>query len=57
MPNDGPHEVAPNCFFWHFPTKWMDATGRDVNLNFTGGGRGKNNDSFNTVRVRLLPGS
>jgi hypothetical protein len=53
--NDGPHEVPPNAFFWHFPTKWMDAGGRDVSLNFTGGGRGKNNDSFNTVRVRLLP--
>lgn len=50
--NDGPHEVPPNTFFWHFLTKWME--GRDVSLNFTGGGRGKDNDSFNTVRVRLL---
>jgi hypothetical protein len=53
--NDGPHDVPPNGFFWHFPTKWMDPNGRDLSLNFTGGGRGKNNDSFNTVRARLLP--
>jgi hypothetical protein len=53
--NNGPHDVPANNFFWHFPTKWMDPAGRDVSVNFTGGGRGRNNDSFNTVRVLLMP--
>jgi hypothetical protein len=51
----GEHDVPSTGFFWHFPTKWMDASSRELSLNFTGAGRGRNNDSFNTVRVRLLP--
>jgi hypothetical protein len=47
-------EVVPaNCFFWYFPVKWMSEDGRSATMVFTGGGRGKNNDSFNTVRVKF----
>lgn len=55
--HDAPAEkdVPPNTFFWCFPTKWMSAGGRDAVMVFTGGGRGKNNDSFNLVKVQLLP--
>ena len=41
-----------NVFFVGFPTKWLD--GDQFTLNFTGGGRGRDNDSFNTVRGRFL---
>jgi len=51
---DNPDIVPANCFFWCFPTKWMSEDGRSVSMVFTGAGRGKNNDSFNTVRVKLL---
>ncbi|MFB9292626.1 DUF4185 domain-containing protein [Persicitalea jodogahamensis] len=47
-------EVPPNTFYWTFPTKWMDASGRELTMTFTGAGRGKDNDSFNTVKVNLL---
>ena len=47
-------EVVPrNCFFWCFPTKWISDDGKEATMVFTGGGRGKNNDSFNTVRVKF----
>jgi hypothetical protein len=49
--HDNPVVVPANCFFWCFPTKWMSGDGRAATMVFTGGGRGKNNDSFNTVRV------
>ncbi len=52
--HDYAEEVPPNGFFWAFPTKWIDESGRSMIMTFTGGGRGKNNDSFNTVRVRLV---
>ena len=48
---DNPETVPRNCFFWCFPTKWISEDGRAATMVFTGGGRGKNNDSFNTVRV------
>ena len=40
-------EWKNNVFFAAFPTKWLE--GDRFVLNFTGGGRGKDNDSFNTV--------
>lgn len=43
---------APNVFFAAFPTKWLD--GENFTLNFTGGGLGKNNDSFNTVDGKFI---
>lgn len=49
--HDNPEIVPDNCFFWCFPTKWISKNGRAATMIFTGGGRGKNNDSFNTVRV------
>lgn len=42
-----------NVFFIAFATKWFD--GNAFTLNFTGAGRGKDNDSFNTVQGRFLP--
>ena len=51
---DNPVAVPRNCFFWCFPTKWMSEDGRSATMVFTGGGNGKNNDSFNTVRVNFL---
>jgi Domain of unknown function (DUF4185) len=49
------HEAVPaNCFFWCFPVKWISEDGNSATMVFTGGGRGKNNDSFNTVRVKFL---
>jgi hypothetical protein len=38
-----------NVFFIAFATKWISEDGRSFTLNFTGGGRGSDNDSFNTV--------
>lgn len=40
-----------NVFFASFPTKWFD--GKGFTLAFTGAGRGRDNDSFNTVRGRF----
>ncbi len=42
-----------NVFFIAFATKWFD--GNAFTLNFTGAGRGKDNDSFNTVQGQFLP--
>jgi len=41
-----------NVFFIAFPTKWFEGT--QFTLTFTGAGRGKDNDSFNTVQGRFL---
>jgi len=41
-----------NVFFAAFATKWLN--GNHFTLNFTGGGRGKDNDSLNTVRGKFL---
>jgi hypothetical protein len=38
-----------NVFFVAFATKWLSEDGRTFTLNFTGGGQGADNDSFNTV--------
>jgi hypothetical protein len=43
-----------NVFFLAFSPKWTSAEGRDVTLTFTGAGRGRNNDSFNTIRGRFV---
>lgn len=51
---DNPETVPRNCFFWCFPTKWISEDGWSATMVFTGGGRGKNNDSFNTVRVKFI---
>ena len=48
-------EIVPaNCFFWCFPVKWISEEGDSATMVFTGGGRGRDNDSFNTVRVKFL---
>jgi hypothetical protein len=39
-----------NIFFFSFVPKWWSEDGREFTLSFTGGGKGKDNDSFNTVR-------
>lgn len=52
--HDNAETVPQNCFFWCFPTKWISKDGRSATMVFTGGGRGANNDSFNTVRIRFL---
>ena len=41
---------ADNVFFFSFAPKWLSDDGRSFTLVFTGGGKGKNNDSLNTVR-------
>ena len=41
---------ADNIFFFSFAPKWLSEDGRSFTLVFTGGGRGKDNDSMNTVR-------
>jgi hypothetical protein len=43
-----------NVFYLAFSPKWTSADGRSVTLTFTGGGRGRNNDSFNTIRGRFV---
>ncbi len=43
-----------NVFFIAFNNKWLSKNGKKFTLNFTGGGRGKNNDSFNTVRGSFI---
>ncbi len=42
-----------NVFFLAFAPKWLSDDGRTFTLTFTGGGRGKDNDSFNTLRGRF----
>lgn len=39
-----------NIFFFSFAPKWLSPDGRTFTLVFTGGGKGKDNDSLNTVR-------
>lgn len=51
--HDNSENVPANCFFWCFPVKWMDPGGK-ATMVFTGAGRGRNNDSFNSVRVEFL---
>ncbi len=46
-----------NVFFIAFPPKWFSDAGNTFTLNFTGGGRGKDNDSFNTIHGCFLVGS
>ncbi len=41
-----------NVFFIAFATKWYE--GDAFTMNFTGAGRGKDNDSFNTVNGRFI---
>ena len=43
-----------NVFFLSFVPKWWSADGTEFSLTFTGAGRGKNNDSFNTIRGRFV---
>jgi hypothetical protein len=45
---------ADNVFFASFVPKWWSADGQEFTLSFTGGGRGKDNDSFNTIRGRFV---
>jgi hypothetical protein len=51
----GSGHVADNVFFANFPTKWSSADGGEFTMVFTGGGRGRNNDSWNAVRGRFVP--
>lgn len=48
------HEWASNIFFFSFVPKWWSADGQEFTMSFTGGGRGKDNDSFNTIRGRFI---
>lgn len=41
---------ADNVFFFSFAPKWLSADGLRFTLVFTGGGRGRDNDSLNSVR-------
>ncbi|WP_339713032.1 hypothetical protein [uncultured Kriegella sp.] len=41
---------ARNVFFIAFNNKWLSKNGKKFTLNFTGGGRGNDNDSFNTLK-------
>jgi len=43
-----------NVFYASFSPKWLSSDGRTFTLAFTGGGRGADNDSFNTVRGRFV---
>jgi len=43
----------PNVFFVAFTPKWFASDGISFTMNFTGGGSGKDNDSFNTVQGRF----
>jgi hypothetical protein len=43
-----------NIFFFSFAPKWFSDDGREFTLVFTGGGKGQDNDSFNTIRGRFL---
>lgn len=45
---------ANNVFFFSFPPKWRSADGKSFTINFTGGGRGATNDSFNTLSGRFI---
>lgn len=46
-------EWKQNIFFFSFVPKWWSEDGREFTLLFTGGGKGKDNDSFNTVRGKF----
>ena len=50
----GHQHVADNVFFANIPTKWTSENGRQFTMVFTGGGRGRNNDSWNAVRARFV---
>lgn len=43
-----------NVFFLAFPPKWISEDGTHFTLNFTGGGGGKDNDSFNTLQGKFI---
>ncbi len=43
-----------NVFFAAFVPKWWSEDGTEFTLTFTGGGKGKDNDSLNTIRGRFL---
>jgi len=51
----GKGHVVGNTFFWNLPTKWQSEDGTDFSLVFTGAGRARNNDSWNTIRGRFIP--
>jgi hypothetical protein len=42
-----------NIFFFSFAPKWWSHDGMEFTLVFTGAGRYKDNDSFNTVRGKF----
>lgn len=50
----GSGRLVRNTFFWNLPTKWQSADGQQFTLIFTGAGRGKDNDSWNSVRGRWV---
>ncbi|WP_339713029.1 hypothetical protein [uncultured Kriegella sp.] len=43
-----------NVFFLAFNNKWLSKDGKNFTMNFTGGGRGNDNDSFNTVNGAFI---
>jgi hypothetical protein len=50
----GAGKVDPDTFYWNIPIKWQSADGVEFTLVFTGAGRGKGNDSWNSIRGRFL---
>jgi hypothetical protein len=47
----GTEEIGRTSWLWHFPTKWLSATGTEFTMVFTGKFA---NDSWNTVRGRFV---
>lgn len=47
------HEWRANVFYFSFVPKWWSADGREFTIVFTGAGRYKDNDSFNSIRGRF----
>tara|TARA_R110000744_G_C19370106_1_gene562399 strand:+ start:5508 stop:6680 length:1173 start_codon:yes stop_codon:yes gene_type:complete len=47
-------EWGNNIFFLNFNNKWLSKNGKKFTLNFTGGGRGQDNDSFNTLKGSFI---
>jgi hypothetical protein len=50
----GAGKVDADTFYRNIPLKWQSAEGLDFTLVFTGAGRGKGNDSWNSIRGRFV---
>ena len=47
----GSPDIQPTAFFWNFSNKWLDASGENFTMVFTGI---RKNDSWNTVKGRFV---